>query len=578
MLFAAWRRADDPSTESRWATIRSFVRGSGASSAETDEAIVAGGPPSRFERTAAGGVVWLHRGRPGVEPLGPEVRLEERQLTVTCGPLPQFTLYYHRSRDDSLLLVCSHLKPLVELVPSGKVNLTRVAQIIAWQWGTDPSATAFENLHRVVACETIVAAPGGIQVTRRVPRAGYSYLRLGPRELAEALHAHIDAAVGRAIGDAQRVAVFAGGGLDSSGLLALAVARSRGATERDVRAIAAVWTSPGGDDRPHLAALERELGIVAMRCPAGTAGQWLVPSLCADAQPQPAPAACIDMLLWSAAAKAGAQISLAGHAGDDVLGGIISFERLSRRHPVESVRRALALKVPARLSPARRMAAWILVPALRSRVPGLVRSAQQHRYRRAWMTQRTRMALRACLRSLPMHAPATPDEWLEHYCTQPSWAELAASWSQIASAVPIEVVDVYRDLDLVRFVAQIDPLDLSDGDMFRGLYRRAMKGVLPETIRLRQDKSRGMDAVADAIAAADAEGELSDLASLSALARAHLARPAAFARQFAHWSRQTARDASSRGEHQMWFETWQVLSAERFLREYAGHLAGEELR
>ena len=50
---------------------------------------------------------------------------------------------------------------------------------------------------------------------------------------------------------------------------------------------------------------------------------------------------------------------------------------------------------------------------------------------------------------------------------------------------------VRRNLEqLVRLLAALPPDYLFDGDRLRGLYVRAMKGLIPEEIRLRDDKAR----------------------------------------------------------------------------------------
>lgn len=574
MLFAAWRRSGNAQADGAWPRIKQFAGSVAATPVETSRTILAATPPAYIARTTGGAVAWLHRSRPcTAAPSGPEVRVAEDSIEATAGQLPQYPLYYRCSPDESLLVLCSQLTPLIQLFPPDEIDASRVCELAVWQWGLDAGASMFRGLRRVEPCENIAAGANVVRAVRRMPQAGTAYLRASPQDVAAELRARIDAAVARAIGDASRVAVFVGGGLDSSGVLAMAVAQARGANRRHLEAIAAVWASPGGDDGPHLETLERELGMVAVRLSARDVAPRVAQSFVLDSQPQTAPVGCFDMALWSAALDRGAQVALGGHAGDDVLGGMVSFAPLARGgHPLRAVQRALALQLPRELSPLRRIGHWVALPLLRPYLPRPLRLALGRRYRRPWMRPRLLRALDACVEAAPRNAPQSPDEWLEHYCTKPAWSELAVSWGQFASVAPLHVVDVFRDPDLVGFIVQIDPIALFDGNMFRGLYRRAMKGVIPETIRLRQDKAQGRHALGAAIAASDAHEMLAELSTLRALAADDLVDPVPFAARFREWlgsmTPSDGRKAAARDES--WYEVWHLLSLECFMRSVRG--------
>ncbi|MGH7297445.1 MAG: asparagine synthase-related protein, partial [Polyangiaceae bacterium] len=144
-------------------------------------------------------------------------------------------------------------------------------------------------------------------------RAGHAFVRQSPQDLATGLREQLELAVRRTVGEARRVAVLVSGGLDSSGILAVALALQPGACEsRQIEAIAEVCASPG-DDRPHLATLERALDLAAVRVPARAASRWFERSLCADAQPQVFAAGCGEMLLWATGLARGADVALGGH-------------------------------------------------------------------------------------------------------------------------------------------------------------------------------------------------------------------------------------------------------------------------
>ena len=498
------------------------------------------------------------------------MRLTPGSLYFTSGPLPQYPLYYYCAPDQSAVVVCSEMEPLLRMVPSGGLDVRRLVALSAWQLNEDPAATAFLAVRRVRACEYFTADAGGIRSFRRVPRVGASYRRDRPEDLAVELRERLEGAVGRAIGDARRVAVFVGGGLDSSGLAALALAKCRGAQPRELRAIAGVWAAPG-DDRPHLDTLERELGIVAVRIQARDAAPWFTRSLCADAQPQVFFGTCGEMLLWSAGAAAGADVALGGYGGDFVCGGDVSFaNQLLQGQPLAALLNAFRLEVPWDTSALGRLT-WVLGPLVRPLLPDAwVDARRRRRAHRPWMTRRFREILDPLLHP-SRQAPRTPGDRMEDFCDYALWGELAVSWGQIASTTGATPVDVFRDLELVRFFAEIDPVMVSHGHRHRGLYRLAMRGVLPDSIRFRRDKALGEPFVAGAALAADALGTLRDLGSLERLAALDLVDPPEFELLFARWL-----DSLRRGERvepdpldgATWNQIWPVLSVEAFLRAY----------
>jgi asparagine synthase (glutamine-hydrolysing) len=576
MLVALWREAGGHAEQEAWLRAQKFLDRVGAARIATERGIIAATPPSRIEARPDGGVVWSHRGIPGPwsnNDAGPEIHLGREGLRIAAGPVPQYPLYYYDPGDRSLLLACSQLRPLREIVPHTiTLHVDRIIELASWQAPLEPRATAFRPLQRLLPCDSIEVDDRGPRLCVSVPHADPEAASEDIERLASGFRERMEAAVARAIGDAKRVAVFAGGGLDSSGVLALAIARARIIRECSVDALAEVWASPG-DDGPYLEALERHLGITAERIPARSAGSWLVRSLCMDDQPQSFFAASLDLRLLEIAAERGAQVCLAGHSGDALSGGPLSFApSVLGGHPVRAVRAALELEFPWHASPGHRLLHWIAGPLLVPVTPRPLRRAWRvRRSRRPWMRPRFVERLEACASVRPGRIPRGPDERLTQFLTQPFLVESASYWGQLESVVPIAVTDVFRDLPLARFVGALDPLQLSADHRYRGLYRRAMRGLIPESIRLRSDKAQGEPAHAEAILAARAEPTLRDLSSLAALADAGLVEPGPFRPLFESWL-----SAVRRGERttddpadESWHTVWQLLSVETFLRAQA---------
>lgn len=509
---------------------------------------------------------------------GPQIHLTRRQLEATCGPVPQYPLYYYRAPDDAFLALSSDLEPLLRLVSSPRLNVDRLVGLIASRWEVDPGGTSIAQIRRIRPCEAIRVDHEGFRAEIRKPRADRSFLSIPPEELAHGLRDQLNAAIRRAVGNARRVSVHVGGGLDSSGVLGLAVASYRGATAPQIEALAETWCGPE-DDRPYLADLERELGIEAVRLPPLAAGRWFEQSLAIDGQPQLLCNAAADMLLWAASAERGADVVLVGHGGDFVCGGEVSFAHLVRRgHPVMATRRALQLEIPRHvdLNPLERVSRWVLrpiaSPLVGKMLPRRLLLAKRRREARLpWFTRRFLDALEPVL-ARNYAEPRTPDERLSFFCEHPHFAELRTSWGQMASLTGVAPCDVFRDPDFVQFVAQIDPPSLQHGDRFRGLYRLAMRGVLPESIRLRRNKALGQPFLAAAAIAGGGMRVLESLGSLQLLSELGLVDPRAFQPTFQAWYRGVLRgerpdDDPTDG---MWPVVWPLLATEAFLRKHEG--------
>jgi hypothetical protein len=145
-------------------------------------------------------------------------------------------------------------------------------------------------------------------------------------------------------------------------------------------------------------------------------------------------------------------------------------------------------------------------------------------------------------------------------------------FGQMSSATSSLTVDVFRNLELVRFISRLDPLILSHGHTFRGLYRLAMNGVIPDSIRLRPDKAAVEPAVAEAAVGANAFDMLNDLSSLTGLEALGLVDPRPLRSDLDDWlrlMRMGERRHADPGDPS-WSDKWRLLSVEAFVRRH-GH-------
>jgi asparagine synthase (glutamine-hydrolysing) len=574
VFFAVWWRGERrlPSLASR---VEALLQRSGRVLVEEANAAVAAWPPGRIKRAGGLTIASAASTRSGGSlPGHPSVRLEGHVLVIAAGPLPQYPAYYAVAEDGSYLLACSQLGQLVTLLPTAPLNAQRLVSLIAYGFDTDTDATPYVGIRRLRPSETIVGDRDGLRVSREFPRIAGRYRVGNPKDLAVELRQRLDAAVKRAIGDADRVAVFVSGGLDSSGVLALAAADCRGAPDKELDAISIEFAGPG-DDRPHFAQLVSLLGLAPVRLRPQDAAPLFRQSMCADAQPNTVAAAPLDLLQCVTAIERRADVVMTGVYGDVICGGLhpfVGFTQQARRgHFLTAVNGALRLPLPWHVGPLLRLR-YALSPLIPEGVRRVKLSLARAPVGPAWLTSRARELL---AKSWEVHQravgplPATPDGWWQYVCTNGYMADNMDTAGQAATLTHCFPVDVFRDVEFARFMLELDPALLSYGQQYRGLYRLAMKGLLPETLRTRRDKGSFEPAIAAAAIAGEGIDILRDLSSLEALASRGLADPERLRPTFDACLAMLRR--GERGEElpvdEHIQDVWQLLSVEAFLRE-----------
>jgi hypothetical protein len=117
----------------------------------------------------------------------------------------------------------------------------------------------------------------------------------------------------------------------------------------------------------------------------------------------------------------------------------------------------------------------------------------------------------------------------------------------------------FLDDRLVEMTAGMPPLALFAGGRLRGALREALRGRVPEVVRLRKTKAKFGPASGELVAPLGGVQALRDLARPVALADHGMVDPDVFRERFALLEQRP--DDSG-----MWRELWPVLSAERLLR------------
>jgi asparagine synthase (glutamine-hydrolysing) len=471
-------------------------------------------------------------------------------------------------------VACSQMEPLLRAAGGTfSVDADRVAALAAGTHHHDATRTPLSGVSRVAPCEAVRLSPSGVvRAARPRERREPIGTDVSVEDLAAELWSRVVASVRRAAEGARTIAVMVGGGVDSSGLLAAAVALARGAGPREVLAIALDFDALGGD-RPYLDDLARELGIVPMRLRPSDAGPFYRGSFVLDAQPYILTIAPMEQLVFRRARERGAEVLLSGYLADEILAGdlrTLAIEALSGS-PASALRLAARLRLPWDTTLRERLESFVLRPLLKPLVPRrlLCRVGErQHARDFPWAGERMRRVLSE-LRSwaADQPPPRTPEERFDRFARSILLADYGDWRGQMESATGLVREDPYADEDVLDLMARVPPRALVHGDLHRGLFRVALRGRVPDSIRLRTDKSCFEPAFAEAAEAGGGFDALGDLWHVRELEGLGVVESAPFRAAM----EPLFRDPSSTAEcAELWSYATQALACESFAR---GHRA-----
>jgi asparagine synthase (glutamine-hydrolysing) len=380
-----------------------------------------------------------------------------------------------------------------------------------------------------------------------------------PAEAVHAVRAAMDAAVDHALVGVRRVAVMAGGGLDSSALLALTRqwGRRHGAS---VFAVALDFGGPG-DDRPYMALLERHLGCEVLRVrPEDAARRISSVHAGVDASPFTWPGAPMEVEAMAVARAHGADVLLSGIGGDELFDGDpYALAGMARRDPLGAVRAARTLRGfgPLPRSP---IASWIVRPMLLPLVPRSVRAW------RAWKLVSNATpawagpVLREQLWASELERRATFDvPRFERTWEHPFHEPIAWLTHQEELESGLESRAPFLERSLCDFVATLDPAWLLHGGVRRGLFREAVRDLLPAALVERTDKADFEEAFSRFLAASGGFESLRELASMRELASLGIVDARGFQTAFAAAERRMT-------DSNFFMVLWPALAVEAFLR------------
>ncbi len=426
--------------------------------------------------------------------------LERNQVFCACDPLSVRSLFWAREGKTLWLASEARLILAATTLPATLDDST-VAGYLAGLT-EDPGRTFFHNIHRLPPGHFLVATPSGERQASYWDIAGRRAIRYRRNEqYAEQLREILGQAVQDRGSDAgSTVGIAMSGGLDSCSIAALARRQSKAGGPFPFACSLIFDELPECDERPQIAAAAEAFAIEVV--PIKADHHWFLSDPDAFRPSLETPFMTWEVSFREMLARAqerGTKVLLTGHGADDVLRGSHkvyadrvrrgdvravwevlryagqrkSFRSLILRHYLAAPLAPSWLQTAVRRLKGRRTGPDLPPPWIRGDFAR--RSGLMDRWAAANSEARKRRGARAeILESLSSLAGDRALAWFD----------------RVASPFGIEVRHPYYDRRLVEFIAAIPPAQLFETGSYKPLLRRAMKGLLPETIRQRQEKAR----------------------------------------------------------------------------------------
>jgi len=472
------------------------------------------------------------------------------------------------------LVASTRLSALLRLLPAqSDLDLDFIAASIAHIAGYPASKTPYRNIQRLPIGEAWLVCPGrgDLRLSTFRPLT-VPELRVGPQERAVLFREALTSSVRRATRGTDRVAVAVSGGLDSSSVFSIAHwLADAGDLPASPLGLAFDFNAPAlGDDRSYWHSLAEHLKVNIEGITPHQASKLLRAQLVLDAMPCRPATTALSVTLARRALEKGASVVLSGVGGDDVVNGQLAlFGALARKGRLRTATCGLleirGLYYMGQIARLRYLALSSVGPF----VPSIVkRAAWRHRANEIypWAGPRLRSYLsEVASTGISVPRPSLEDGPAERYrklLAMPifRFIHLIRNQEEIASGIIRR--DPFLDDEFLRFVATLPGLALMQGGFLRGLLRESMHGLLPERVRLRENKGYVAYAIMQMVAAAGGGRAIADLADVRMLADLRLVEPRCFRKQF----EQVLRDPLRIGLGGF----WPTIAAEAFMREHAG--------
>jgi len=370
----------------------------------------------------------------------------------------------------------------------------------------DEERTIFLDVRRLPPAHRLIATQSGMRLERYWdidPSAGLRYAT--DEEYAD----HFLDLFRRAVDDRLRtqagvIAIAMSGGLDSCSIAAVApelLAKRNGSPRLMAYSFAYELLSEC-DERLYSEAMADELGLEIEYIDAESF--WELDDAVAFRPSLETPVMVSESLwrhLLGRARDCGARVLLTGNGGDNLLGGspLIYADQLSRGQL--SVLWGFAQRARERGVPNRRLLSgyysWFFGPLLPGSIVQFLRrlrDGRTHRRIPPWIApdfaDRTDLARRLSRAPVPRRFRSLARQEIYEFCVSLGSVGRANYWFD--RAVPqfgLEARHPHLDRRLVEYILSIPPEQTFQDGTTKRVLRGAMKGILPESVRLRRDKA-----------------------------------------------------------------------------------------
>ncbi len=379
---------------------------------------------------------------------------------------------------------------------SDRLNDQAVSDFLVLGYNHDPGTTTFADVRRLPPAHTLTWADGRLRLRRywSLPDGGEPLPYRGEDSVEE-----FRELLRKAVADrlrTRRVGVFMSGGLDSTALAATARAvLAEGGPDFDLRAYTAVWDRLIPDEERRYAAQAAEALGVPVHFFASDDYRpfegWDRPDLCTpEPIDEPTAKAFFDQ---ADQVTPHARVVLTGHGGDPALAPspayLLGLLRRLRwgRWLAEVVRYARAR---------RRLPPLGLKTALRRWLGRRRRHAPFPRWLNPQFAARLRLRERWERLSAEADSPH-PTQPLAHAALRsPYWARLFEGFDPGVTRRPLEFRHPFFDVRLVGWLLALPPLPWFTD---KQLLREALRGVLPDAVRLRPKRPLAGDPLGELV-------------------------------------------------------------------------------
>lgn len=432
---------------------------------------------------------------------------ERRRLLLARDRAGIRPLYHARTRDG--FWFASEIKALLAVAPElARLDLHGVAQALSFWAPLDPQ-TAFSGVRSLPPGHCLAIEADGREHAWRYwdwdfPDAGTPPPFASIDAATDALRSLLVDAVRLQLRADVPVGAYLSGGLDSSGIVALV----RHFTSVPMQTFSIAFDDPEFDESAHQLEMARHLGTdhSMLRVSRRDIGEAFPRFVLHAEAPVPRTAPVPLMLLSGEVRRSGLKVVLTGEGADEVFGGYDLFKEAK-------VRRFWARQPQSRLRPLLlgRLYGWLDHSPVAN--PALARSffgqGMEHIERPVfahvprWTTSQRALAflsedaraqlgpwsaLDECEHHLPSRiaqwTPLARDQYVEAKTLMAGYL-LSAQGDRVAMANSIEGRFPYLDHRLIEFANRLPPQWKIRGLTEKHILRRALAGLLPESIRTR---------------------------------------------------------------------------------------------